>query len=204
MRKILMLGAVLAAVVVPTASQAQFTLGARVGYGLALGDVGGTLAMSDWVKSQIPVQLDALYRVNPNIAVGAYFSYGFAQTGGPIADACDLAGADCSASIMRLGLEGTYSLAAMGPVAPWLGVGFGYEWNKLDDGTDSITFKGFEFVNLQVGGDFKVSPQISVGPYVMFSLGQYDSADVAGTSADITDKAMHEWLSFGVRGKFDL
>ena len=41
-------------------------------------------------------------------------------------------------------------------------------------------------------------------PFVAFSLGQYSSVSVNGTSSDITDKALHEWLFLGVRGQFDL
>ena len=87
---------------------------------------------------------------------------------------------------------------------PWIGAGIGYEWNKLDDGTEEATFKGCEFLNLQAGGDYKVSDQLSVGPYVMFALGQYDEVDDGGASVSIPDKKMHEWLSFGLRGKLDL
>jgi opacity protein-like surface antigen len=212
MRRLLMIGAVMAAVLVPTASSAQFTLGARLGYGFGMGDVGGDLAMSDWVKSQVPVQIDALFRVSPNLGIGGYFSYGFGQTGGDIGDACDISGVDCSARVTRLGLQAIYSFATAGQLVPWAGAGIGYEWNTLEieEAGESFdaTWKGFEFLNLQAGADYKVNEQFSVGPYVLFALGQYDEADVSGTilnlSEDIPDKQMHEWLSFGVRGKFDL
>ncbi len=199
MRKLLMIGGVMAAVLVPTASSAQLTLGARVGYGFAMGDVGGTLSMSDWVKSQVPLQLDALVRLTPAFGVGGYFSYGFGQTG----DACDFPGADCTARVTRVGAQATWSFVGM-RFLPWIGAGIGYEWNKLDDGTEEATFKGWEYLNLQAGGDYKVSDQLSVGPYVMFALGQYDEVDDGGASVSIPDKKMHEWLSFGLRGKLDL
>jgi hypothetical protein len=199
MRKLLMIGAVMAAVLLPTASSAQFSLGARLGYGFGMGDVGGTLAMDEWVKSQVPVQLDAMYRVTPNVGLGAYLSYGFGQTG----DVCDFAGADCSARVTRLGVQATYSFAGQ-QFLPWIGAGIGYEWNTIDDGTDEATFTGWEFLNLQAGGDYKVNEQLSVGPYAMFSIAQYGDGEIGGFSAPISDKKMHEWLSFGVRGKFDL
>lgn len=209
MRKLLMVGAVLAALVLPTASQAQFTLGARLGYGIGMGDVGGSgasaLAMSDWVKSQVPIQLDAMYRFSPEIAAGVYFSYGFGQLNSDLADACDAAGQDCSSSNTRFGIQGTYSFTKVSPsMVPWAGLGIGYEWNSADLAGDTITFTGFEYLNLQAGLDWKLNPQFALGPYVQYALGQYDSGEINGTSADITDKAMHSWLSFGIRGKFDL
>jgi hypothetical protein len=209
MRKLLMIGAVTAALLLPAASHAQFTLGARVGYGFGLGDVAdtttGPLEMSDWNEGQVPIQLDALFRLSPQLALGAYASYGFAVTG----DVCDELGADCDGSgVTRVGLQAIYTLATTGTLAPWFGVGAGYEWNTLDDGFNDVTYKGWEYLNLQAGGDFRVGQQFWVGPYVMFSLGQYSDVESEGVSGifdeEIADEAMHQWLSFGLRGKFDL
>ncbi len=205
MRKLLMVGAVLAAVAVPTTSHAQFTLGLRVGYAPAMGDGAKDQPMKDVVKSQIPIQLDAMYRITPEWSAGLYYSYGFGQLNSDLSSACDAAGYSCSLSAMRFGAQGTYTFTTASPTfVPWAGLGIGYEsmTQKVELGGQSVSqdVSGWEFLNLQVGGDFKVSPQFAVGPYVMYSIGQYSS--VEGNS--ITDKAMHEWLNFGVRGKFDL
>jgi hypothetical protein len=207
MRKLLMVGAVTAALLLPTASHAQFTLGARVGYGFGIGDVAdspaGALQMSDWNEAQVPLQVDALFRLSPQLALGGYFSYGFGQTG----DVCDFPGADCDGRVTRVGVQGIYTLATTGSLAPWFGAGFGYEWNTIDDGFDEATFEGWEYLNLQAGGDFRVGPRFWVGPYVMFSIGQYGDVETSGVSGDfdgsIPDKTLHQWLSFGLRGKFD-
>ena len=110
--------------------------------------------------------------------------------------------------VTRLGVQGTYTLATTGSIVPWFGAGIGYEWNTIDDGFDEATFKGWEYLNLQAGGDFRVGPQLWVGPYVMFSIGQYSDVENEGVSGnfdeEIADKAMHQWLSVGLRGKFDL
>jgi hypothetical protein len=199
MRKLLVLAAL---VVLPLSAQAQFTLGARLGYGFGMGDVGGTLSMGDWVKSQVPLQLDALYRVAPNVAVGAYFSRAFGQLGGDVNTACDMFGSDCSGRLTRLGAQATYSFAAQ-QMAPWIGAGLGYEWNTLEENGVALTFKGFE-LNLQAGTDFKVNEQFSVGPYLLLAVGQYSDATLDGQDAGTVDKKMHQWLNFGIRGKFDL
>lgn len=200
MRKLAILTVVLAALAVPSLSHAQVSLGLRLGFAPAGGDVIKDVKLSDGVKSQIPIQLDALYRLNQNIGVGGYFSYGFGQVA---SNAC-APGASCSASIMRLGLQGTYTLDPMGQLSPWAGVGFGYEWGRLKDDTGSATLRGWELLNLQLGADYAVAPQLAVGPYVGLSIGQYSSVDSGGASASIPDKATHEWFQVGVRGKFDL
>jgi len=202
MRKLLMIAAL---AILPLTAQAQFTLGARVGYAPAMGDADGSVSMSDYVKSQIPLQLDLMYRVTPEVAVGGYLSYGFGQLPSDQADACDAAGLDCSATNLRLGVQATYAFTKVSPqFVPWLGAGLGLEWasQEVSFGGGSATqdVTGFEFLNLQVGGDYKVSDQFSVGPYFMMSLGQYSSVE----GNDIPEKGMHEWLNFGLRGKFDL
>jgi hypothetical protein len=209
MRKLLMLAALL----VPMASQAQVSLGLRAGYAPAMGDAAKDSKMSDNTKSQIPLQLDALYKVTKDIGVGAYFSYGFAQVGDP---GCDETGVDCSGNVMRFGVQAHYTFNQLkAPLVPWAGLGFGYEMANIEatypGGKVNIDASGFEFLNLQVGGDYAVTEKFAVGPYLQFSIAQYsklkveDSGDpTENFDGDITDKAVHEWFGFGIRGKFDL
>jgi hypothetical protein len=220
MRKLFFLGAVLAAVAFPAASHAQaskFTLGLRLGYAPAMGDAAKDFALSDAMKSQIPLQVDAAFKVTPEVAVGAYLSYGFGQAGSlPVngTNLCDLSGVDCAASDTRLGIEAFYTFTQVtGQFVPWVAVGTGWEWASTSaedaSGKFETSYNGWEYLNLQVGGDWKVSPNFGIGPYVMYSMGQYGDATVkfAGqtlASGSIDNKAMHEWLSFGVIGKFDL
>jgi hypothetical protein len=194
MRKLL----VLAALLLPTVSFAQFEIGARLGFAPAMGDAQKDFAMSDSVKSQIPLQLDASYKLTKDVAVGGYFSYGIGQ-----AECAE--GVDCSANVMRFGVQGLYTFNQVkAPLTPWAGVGFGYEIASGErDGVD-IGSSGFEFLNLQAGGDYKVNEKFAVGPYLQFSVAQYSKAEFNGNSQDIEEKALHQWLGFGVRGKFDL
>ena len=205
MRKTLLLGAIAMALALPTASQAQFSLGLRVGYAPAMGDYAKDFKLKDEVKAQIPIQIDGMYKFTPEIAAGLYFSYGFGMLNSDVKDQCDALGVDCSASSMRLGVQGTYSFTTVSPTfVPWVGAGLGFEWltekASLGGVSASADTTGFEFLNLQLGGDYKVSNQFYVGPYVLFSLGQY--SNVEGQS--IPDKGIHQWLHLGVRGKFDL
>jgi outer membrane protein W len=208
MRKVFMLVAVLAAIVIPTASQAQdskWILGFRLGYAPAMGDAMQGQSMKDAMPSQIPIQLDALYKFTPEWAAGMYFSYGFGQLSSTEADACDAMGVDCSMSSVRVGVEGTYTFTTASPTfVPWIGAGFGYEAVSETVAVSGVSASqdtsGWEFLNLQLGGDWKVSPSFAIGPYVMYSIGQYSS--IGGNS--IPETATHEWLNVGVRGKFDL
>lgn len=192
------------------AQESGLQLGARLGYGIAMGDAQKDAKMSDGVKSQIPIWIDAGYRIDESIMVGAYFQYGIAQ----LADKSCPDGADCSASDMRFGLQGHYHLSPGESMDPWFGLGIGYEMAsmKVSAGGAEMTgtMKGFEFANIQAGLDFQAAEGLGVGPFVSFSLGQFSSMkteapDPIGTKeGDIKDKAMHQWLVFGVRGAFNL
>jgi hypothetical protein len=210
MRKALMLTLTAVALVTPAASRAQVTLGARVGYAFGIGDVfaaTGTdpaMGMSEWTKGQIPFQLDGLFRLSEKVAVGAYLAYGIGQAG----DSCDYPGADCTARVTRLGAQGTYTFSTGGKFVPWAGVGIGYEWNSIEDAGDKATFKGWEYLNLQLGGDVKLGGKFSAGPYAMVSIGRYADVEVEtsgiGLGVEIPDKSVHAWIGLGLRGKFDL
>ncbi len=199
----------------PAASRAQVLLGARLGYAFGGGDVGnfssGSIHMSDWTKSQVPVQFDLLFKVAPSLAIGPYASLAWAQPGGDLQDLCDSAGMDCNATIMRLGVEAMFTVPQPGPFKPWFGAGLGYEWSKVHTtgggASGDRTLGGFEFLNLQAGGDLKIAPLFRIGPFVQLSLAQYSSVDSSGGWGDlnhIPSKKVHEWFQIGVRGMFDL
>ncbi len=200
------------------ADASGFTAALRAGYGLALGDADGTTKLSDIYSGQIPFWADVGYRIDRSMFVGAFFQYGLAflnkdnfvdpTTGTPV---CNQSGVSCSGYSMRFGVEFLYNFMPDASFAPWGGIGVGYEIAKasldVSGVSASVGVKGFEFANLQLGGDYRVSPDIAVGPYVAFSIGQYSTLDVdtplGSASGDIADKKMHMWLQFGVKGTFD-
>lgn len=208
---------VAAALALPAQAGAQVSLGVRLGWAAAMGDAEKDGKLSDGVKSQVPIQLDALYAVTKDIAVGAYFSYGFGQIGDEFDRAvCGVPGVDCSARDYRLGVQGLYTFRQLGPTfVPWAGIGFGYEWGSLeakaDVGKATFSSRGFELLNLQVGGDWAAGERFAIGPFVSLSIAQYSKQKVENTvdpsqnfDGSIPDKAVHEWLQLGVRGRFDL
>ena len=182
-------------------------LGARLGYGIPMGDSVKDAKMSDGVKSQIPIWIDAGYRIDDSLMAGLYFSYGLVQLAD---DACP-DGVDCSASDIRVGLQGQYHLMPGEGFDPWLGLLVGYEMakSKFEAGgvSGSGGMNGLEF-GIQGGGDFPVSEGLTVGPFLSFTMGQYSSMSAdpepAGFESSIEDKAMHQWLILGVRGSFQL
>ncbi len=212
---------VMAVALVPGASRAQLQLGLRVGWASAMGDVyeskatpvtpSETMKMSDWIEAQIPIQLDVGYRVTPEITVGGYVSYGFGDTGGRYVDACRTYGWDCSAGVLRTGVEASYAFTSVSrKMVPWAGLGFGYEWAESvakRAGSQNVrtSLEGWELVNLQAGADWRVGASFAVGPYVMYAIGQYSGGSDEGSAfSGIATTKTHQWLGVGVRGTYGL
>jgi hypothetical protein len=200
-----------------TERDSGFTLAARFGLGLpmvnALADTSGTATpLGDVYNGQLPIWLDAGYRFASNWFVGAYLQLGIGIVNKDKLTACAQSGNSCKGSDVRLGIEGTYSFSAGRSFNPWIGLGTGYEWANLQSesptGNGELTFKGWEYFNLQLGGDFTISRVFSLGPYVAFSLAQYQSLSLSGGvftfSPEIANKKTHAWLQFGVKGTFNL
>jgi hypothetical protein len=147
--------------------------------------------------------------------VGAYLQLGIGivnkdnAVGGNV---CNQPGVSCKGSDVRFGVEGTYSFSPGQSFNPWIGLGTGYEWVNLQGGSSTgngeFTFHGWEYFNLQVGGDFSLSRVFALGPYTSFGLGQYSSTSVTlGSttfSGDVASKKVHAWLQLGVKGTFNL
>lgn len=180
----------------PPDAGGKIKLGLRLGYALPMGDIAKDAKMSDAVSGMVPIWLDLGYMVTPNIMVGLYAQYGFVMLSSDAKDACDALKVDCSATNMRFGLQGQYHLSPGESMNPWVGLGIGYEilTNKVD--SESADTTGLEFANIQGGADFKVGDSMAVGPFVSFSIGQYSKSD----GEDIEEKAMHQWLTLGVKG----
>ncbi len=211
--------ALIAAVVATTAparaAESGLTLALRAGFGIPMGNTQTNDSLSDALSSKIPLWVDAGYRFDKHFFAGAYFQYAFGMVNSSNAlggSVCNQPGVSCSAYVMRFGIEGIYTFMPEATFAPWVGIGTGYELGHLHGegpgGSVTVSPKGFEFFNLQVGGDYRVSPLFSVGPYAAFSLGQYSTLSIdptpVGYDDSIASKSVHEWLQFGLKGTLNL
>lgn len=206
MRKLLTalaLGASLA----PSAASAQLFLGARVGYALAGGDFSKDSPMKDAQSAMIPIQVDFGLALRRALAIGVYGGIGPARIADDFQAFCDATSTDCSGLNVRLGAQATLH-APLGGSKLWGGVLLGWEEQRYKltgaGGTGEVRWRGYE-AGLQGGLDFG-SDGFRFGPYAGLSFGQYQSLSTSGGAppVDIADKALHTWLTFGLRGAFGL
>lgn len=205
-------------------ARAEFELGLRTGYGIPFGKATGAarVDLNEGIAGQVPLWLDLGARLDHRYYVGAYLAYGIGILGEPQQDQCDQAQAQagvdvsCSAYDWRFGAQFQYHIGELQRPHPWVGAGIGYELVGLrvsaSQGSQEATVTtgggGWEFVNLQLGLDIPLTDVLALGPFATFTVAQYDNAsldcsgDCGGISSqdqDVEDKAVHNWLLFGLR-----
>jgi hypothetical protein len=199
MRSFFAAGALALAFAASTASAADPFLGARIGFGLPFGEIASGTDLRDVVSSDVPLQVDAGLRFGHPLSLAAYLSYGFGQLADDADRACG--SADCSARILRLGVQAAIHSGIGGSRDVWGGVVFGWERLALDAPTD-LTASGPE-LGIQGGLDFTGSGT-GFGPYVSLTFGEFSSLEVGGRDVDVGDEKVHGTLLLGVRGYFGL
>jgi outer membrane protein W len=201
MRKLIVVAALLVAGAVPRSAAAAssllegFQLGVRTGWAVPFGAVekgGGNLA--DAVEGQVPIWLDLGYRITPALHAAAVVQYGLGRV-----THCP-SGQSCLAQDGRFGLTLDYHFLPSLRFDPYAGVGMAFDVLSLDLGSRTTTYRGFEWLNVQVGADWPMSKTLRLGPVMSYGLGQFLWRN--GSSIDSTD--VHHWVTFAVRATFDL
>ncbi len=195
----------------PGPPESGVSIGLSVGYALPMGNVSGSQPMSDLFSGALPLQLDVGWRFTPNLYAGAFFQYSFGFLSSLQNAACTANGwTSCTGGDMQFGLDFVYTFLPYATFAPYVGLGVGWEIATLSySGSNqsiSESVSGFQFARILVGGDFRVGSAFRVGPFVNFSLGQFSSLSSPDPAANgtIANKALHEWLQFGIKGTVDL
>lgn len=195
------------------------SLGLRAAYGVPIGDAAEGTRLSELATGAAPVQLEAGWRFDEHWLAGVYFAWGPTFLASGAEDALEARGAtDVSGHFeQRLGIQGIYSFSPVKGLAPWAGLGLGYEWTRYADaeiGGEEVEvgLRGFE-ATLQAGAQYPLTSRFSVGPFAAWSVGQYRSTiewterdGGVDTDADrkVEDRSIHQWLQLGLRGSFDL
>lgn len=180
-----------------------FTFAVGVGYGVPFGDVlktasGATAKMSDGLTGETPFSISAGFRAAPMVSFGLAFQYA------PILTNSCPAGKTCTASDTAVAGELRLHFVPEQSFSPWIAGEVGYEWLGVSStGSSDATIAGWQF-GVQAGGDVRVSPFMTLGPFVGLRVGTYSSVSSGGRSADVPDdqQATHGWVLFGLRGTF--
>ncbi len=187
----------------PAAASAGPTLALRAGYEVSAGSASSGTSMSEVAKSDIPLQLEWMWKFGPHFSLGAYYDFGFGQLSSAVSDRCASLDASCSVWTMRVGVRGEYAFPQSETFAPWIGLGSGWEWAHESvshpGNSGSQTVSGWETVSLDGGADYRLGPKLWLGPYLVARYGEYGR--INGYS--VVSKAWHDWYGVGIRGRWD-
>lgn len=169
--------------------------------------------MSRYFDYQVPVLIEAGFKIHPMILLGGYGSFALGAVSQNARSLyCD--GRSCVATSFRVGAQIQAQFRPGERLNPWASYGLGFESSTASASDNpnspgsSATYSGFEFARLALGLDFRVSHLFGLGPFVEVAFGSYGHAHTTGAlfaasvSSDrgITDTALHDWVTFGVRG----
>ena len=176
-------------------------LGVGAGYAQAEGDIGaGMSALGDLSSSGRTAELQVGYRIIPHLELGVYGTFSGFTAGDEVADSTDVHGATA-------GLQAAWHFLPAEAIDPWLGLSTGWRGLWLGPGEGQRTsLQGFELARLQVGVDYRVTPEIAIAPVVGASLSMFVSQDAPGTNGyqDIEDPQANVFFFAGLMGRFDL
>jgi hypothetical protein len=219
----------LATTIVPAAASAQVSLGVRASYAIPAGDAYenpgfGTFKQTDLAKGAIPIQFDASWRFSPALSAGLYYGYGFGTAGAKLKSLCATPGSTCdSPTTSRYGVQAAFTFPMIF-LEPWIGLSAGVQTASFKvknfvygfvppstvlSSDLKGTLRGWE-VAVEGGADFRVLGPLAIGPFASVGFGKYtvqdvslsDQGKVAGGGVD--NAKTHEWISIGVRGRFDI
>ncbi len=190
-------------------TESGFALGVRTGYSVPMGSAKSGLTLASLDGGMIPFWLDVGYRFSPNLYVGGFFQYGLTF---PPTHSCP-PGGSCNGNDLKGGIDFQYHFMPHTKFDPWAGLGIGYESTRVFnesasfDETSTI-YHGLQFVDIQLGADIRASERVPFGPFIDLSIGQFSKESLRDQNAVSSDvpmtSTMHEWLTLGVRGQFNL
>jgi hypothetical protein len=178
-----------------------FEIGVGTGYAQGGGKLGGDMGSLEDVSGPGGlVELNVGYRLIPELTLGAYGTFSKFQKGDDLTSDTDVLGATA-------GIQAAWHFRPTRSVDPWVSLGGGWKGLWLDPSSGKTTsLQGFELARLQIGADYRVSPDVAITPVIGGSLSMFVSQDSAMTNdlTEIEDKEVNFTGFAGLAGRFDI
>ncbi len=178
-----------------------FEVSIGTGYTQGVGELGeGMTDLQDLAGPGGAANLELGYRIIPNLTLGAYGSFARYSKGDSLAD-------DTSVLAASAGIQAAWHVLPDRSVDPWVSLGAG--WNALwldPDQGKATALQGFDLARLQVGVDYRISPEVAISPVIGGALGMFVAEDSTMTSDynEIQGKKVNFTGFAGIAGRFDL
>ena len=176
-------------------------IGVSGGYAQGTGDIGdGMGSVGDLAGAGGAGELQLGYRLLPHLTLGLYGTFSGYADGDLIQQSTDVLGASA-------GIRADWHFLPAAELDPWVSLGTGWRglWLSPDQGGNT-SLQGFEIARLQVGVDYRITPEVSISPVLGASVSRYTQQDSPATDGyqDINDPQAQAYFFGGVMGRFDL
>jgi hypothetical protein len=187
------------------------TTGLFLSFAFAGGTVGGRIdsrnrvssSTLDYLSKAFPLTMGLGYRFSPR------WSSDVSGTYAPVT--VRTSGATDSAYDARLGAALRWHWLSVERLHPWVSFGVGIEWFRSRNlGDIDVDANGYDW-DLQIGSDVRMGRAWTLGPYASARVGRYRHLSLrphwrggspSQEDVSLSDSAMHEWFTIGVRGTF--
>jgi len=184
---------------VPAVSRAlEIAIGG--GYLQGVGDIAGVgPRVQDLSGPGGTVELKIGYRATEHLAFGGYGTFSQFASGDDVSSGTDVRGASA-------GGFAEWHFRPSQSIDPWVGLASGWRglWLSPDSGKNT-SIQGWEIARVQLGLDYRISPEVAIGPVIGASVSSFFTEDSPATNgfADIHDPHGN-WLFFaGLQARFD-
>jgi len=181
------------------APREAFELTVGTAYTQGFGMISGETSVPDIAKPGIGFDLGLGYRISPRFSVGVEGQYQEFSGGNTLTDRDSARG-------LSLGINGAIHFMPYQPLDPWVKVATGYRflWEQHDF-APNVMHHGFRLIGANVGLDWRVSPDVALGPQVGADLDMYLWQDVQGIgSSAIGEVRASTYIYAGLQGRFDM
>ncbi|HEX3763234.1 MAG TPA: hypothetical protein VHW23_31285 [Kofleriaceae bacterium] len=177
-----------------------FEIAVATGYAQGGGKLGGDLHnLEDVAGPGAAVEVDVGARIIPQLTVGVYGTLAKSQHGDQLPSSTDVLGASA-------GVQAAWHFRSDTSLDPWVSLGGGWRALWLDPSTGKTTsLQGVDLARVQVGLDYRVSPEIAISPVIGGSASMFVSQDSPMTTSytEISDKQVNFTGFVGLSGRFD-
>ncbi len=171
------------------------------GYLQGVGDIASNAArVQDLSGPGGTVELKLGYRAIPEFAIGGYGSFSQFGTGDSVASGTDVRSATA-------GVYADWHFRPEMSVDPWVELSSGWRglWLAPDTGK-ATSIQGWEVARLQLGVDYRVSPEVAIAPVIGAGLNVFLTQDTPATTdfENIHDPRPNVFFFGGLQARFDV
>lgn len=171
------------------------------GYTQGVGKISTEMAkVQDLSGAGGGAQLDLGYRVIPNLTLGGYGTFAMFNEGSNLPSTTEVYGATA-------GIQAAWHFRPARSLDPWVRLGTGWKGMWLNPQEGKVTsLQGLELARLQVGLDYRISPEIAISPVIGGSAGLFLSQNSQMTQNydQLTNRKVNFTGFAGLAGTFDI